>query len=233
MENNAHVMEFCMDYINSQSNPEYALLLKGPWGCGKTFFVERLKERLISDQDEVLVEENIWHISIFGVNTIEELEDKFFEAAHPIISSESGKKILTIGYKIVRSAVKHKYGLDPNDLGVKDTIKTGKIGEDCKLIIIDDIERSGLSPTQLFGYMLEIILKDKVRVIFIGNEDEFSKNFSESDREYAYVREKVIGYTLNIKPEYELAVDVFIKELNLKKVKVDNIRILALDILKK
>lgn len=34
------IRESCLSYIDEwDSNPEYAILLTGAWGCGKTYFV--------------------------------------------------------------------------------------------------------------------------------------------------------------------------------------------------
>lgn len=36
MEKNEHIIIYLNEYI-SMSDPQYAVLLKGKWGCGKTF----------------------------------------------------------------------------------------------------------------------------------------------------------------------------------------------------
>ena len=32
---NKHIVEFLENYIGLSNNPEYAVMLKGEWGCGK------------------------------------------------------------------------------------------------------------------------------------------------------------------------------------------------------
>lgn len=54
---NENIVTYIKDrYINSKMEPEFAILIKGEWGCGKTFLVkkilketygEKYKDRLI------------------------------------------------------------------------------------------------------------------------------------------------------------------------------------------
>lgn len=40
---NKHIIDYLNDYIQ-MSAPRYAVLLKGKWGCGKTYFIQNLKK---------------------------------------------------------------------------------------------------------------------------------------------------------------------------------------------
>ena len=39
---NEHIENYCIDYIESEFNPQFAILIKGEWGCGKTYFINKL-----------------------------------------------------------------------------------------------------------------------------------------------------------------------------------------------
>ena len=40
---NEHIISYIKDnYINSQMSPQFAVLVKGDWGCGKTFLVKKI-----------------------------------------------------------------------------------------------------------------------------------------------------------------------------------------------
>lgn len=45
------------DYMNDKKSPEYAILLHGKWGCGKTFFCKKFMEK------EEYTSDDIWYIS--------------------------------------------------------------------------------------------------------------------------------------------------------------------------
>ena len=41
---NDYIIEYLDYYINLE-NPQYAVLLTGKWGCGKTYFIKKLIEK--------------------------------------------------------------------------------------------------------------------------------------------------------------------------------------------
>lgn len=48
---NENIITYIKDnYINSKMEPKFAVLIKGDWGCGKTFLVKKiLKENYDND----------------------------------------------------------------------------------------------------------------------------------------------------------------------------------------
>ena len=46
---NKHIVEFLENYIGLSNNPEYAVMLKGEWGCGKTWFIKSFIKKLIAE----------------------------------------------------------------------------------------------------------------------------------------------------------------------------------------
>ena len=54
---NEHIKKYIEDYIGID-NPQYAVLLTGNWGCGKTYFIKELiKEwkELDSTEDKIIL----------------------------------------------------------------------------------------------------------------------------------------------------------------------------------
>lgn len=229
---NKHILEFCENYFLSEVNPEYAVLLKGPWGCGKTYFINQFEKYII---DKGHVEENdILNISIFGVANIDELEERIFDKLHPMRSSTCGK----IATTVVKKAIEKHVNIDIDEFAKKD-IKMDELKK--KIFIIDDIERSEISPTKLLGYLSTYVIDEGIRIILICNEDEYAIKFKDEIHNYEKISEKVIGYKLEIKPNSSLAIDCFCKEYKLKeyiprsteivsdvifKLKVNNLRVI-------
>lgn len=203
---NKHILEFCENYFLTDVNPEYAVLLKGPWGCGKTHFVKKFENYMI---EKGYVKENeILNISIFGVATIDELEDRIFELLHPIRSSDCGKIATTVMRKVIEKGTNVDIGEFPKKSIDPENLKK-------KLIIIDDIERSELSPTKLLGYLSTYIIDEGIRIILICNEKEYISKFKDEVHSYEKISEKIIGYKLEIIPEYDIAIQFFCDELKL------------------
>jgi len=78
---NSYIEEYPDYYCNLRYPPEYAVLLKGSWGAGKTWFIKRYCERLKTSNQKYL------YVSLYGIPTFEEIEDAFFQQLHPILSS--------------------------------------------------------------------------------------------------------------------------------------------------
>ena len=205
-------------------------MIKGTWGCGKTHFVKQYVDKCNSELMGMA-----WYISAFGVKGSEDLDNRLFEVAHPIITNKSNKKIFSLSYNIMRGAVKHKLGIEVNDfftplLEMVTNEKTTSYN--CKVLFVDDIERSNMPLKELLGYFSQSIDKD-TRVVFIADEDKIPQK-----EEFKNLKEKLISETYNIEPEYETAIRSFFqdeidsqftylqeKAVNLaRELKIDNLR---------
>ena len=55
---NENIYKYCKKFIQSKSSPHFAILLKGEWECGKTFFIKKLlndKEVKLEKNDYVYI----------------------------------------------------------------------------------------------------------------------------------------------------------------------------------
>lgn len=199
-----NLLEQIEKYVNSGKSTEYAVLLHGEWGCGKTYFCRGLEEKWSSDL--------VWYISVFGVAGKAELDEKIFEASHPIISSNSGKTITKLGYNISKVVLKSKFNVDISAIvdGISDKLKN--IDElQCKLLIVDDVERSKMDLEELLGYFSSY-LYDGLKIIFVANENEILNKKMEG---YSKYKEKMIGENYEIIPDLPKAVEEFNKVFGL------------------
>jgi len=211
---NEHIENYCIEYIESEFNPQFAILLKGEWGCGKTYFINNLISRY-TEKGQKIQSNEIIYISLFGVGNISEIDDILFQKIHPFLSSKKFK--LATGF--IRSAIKSGISLssggmlnfDGIDIAQSKKIKSKELEK--KLLIIDDIERTNLNPVEIFGYFSEYLYQLNMKLIFIGNEDQIPETGDKKDN-YLKIKEKTIGVEFTIKPEIEKAIDFFIKELS-------------------
>ena len=55
---NEHIKEYCEKFIESPESPHFALFIKGDWGTGKTYFIDKLIEKYTNDtnikQNEII-----------------------------------------------------------------------------------------------------------------------------------------------------------------------------------
>jgi len=207
---NKHIDEFLNYYIDDKKlkNPQYAVLLKGKWGSGKTHFINEYKKHL----DEI--SQKCIYVSLYGVTSYDEIETKLLKAIHPKLYND---KTIFAG-KILKGLLKGTLKLDLNDDGKTDGSASVQIPnfkpEDLlntkdRILIFDDVERCSIDIVNLLGYINYFVEHQSYKVILIANEIELEKT-----EKYKEIKEKLIGKTFEFKTDVEQAYDSFIKELN-------------------
>ena len=103
---NEHISQF-LNYYIKLSNPQYAVLLKGKWGSGKSHFINEYKEHLKTNEHKFI------YVSLYGVTSYDEIETKFLETIHPRLYN---KKTIFAG-KIAKQFLKGTLKIDWDDNG--------------------------------------------------------------------------------------------------------------------
>jgi hypothetical protein len=211
---NKYIDEFLNYYVDDEKlkNPQYAVLLKGKWGSGKTHFINKYKKYLDTIGQKYI------YISLYGVTSYDEIETNFLKAIHPKLYND---KTIFAG-KIVKGLLKGTLKLDLDDDGKSDGSASVKIPnfkpEDLlntkdRILIFDDLERCGINKVDLLGYINYFVEHQFYKVILIANEEELEKT-----EKYQKIKEKLIGKTFEFKTEVNQAYDNFVKELKNEEV---------------
>ena len=114
MSPNKHIGNFLNYYLNDLEHPDYAVMISGCWGSGKTYFIKRF---LFSDSEGKEVESvsvNDWltgckmysvvYVSLFGAKNREEIDSRVANIFHNVLNSKKLKiikGITSIGSSIV------------------------------------------------------------------------------------------------------------------------------------
>lgn len=87
MENsNKHIEEFLDYYLNKEQSPDYAVLITGCWGSGKTYFIKRYlggEKKEIKDWLTDCEKYTVVYTSLFGLKNREEIDKKIQEIFRP------------------------------------------------------------------------------------------------------------------------------------------------------
>lgn len=203
---NKHITDF-LDYYIKLKNPQYAVLLKGKWGSGKTYFINNYKDHLEK------IDQKYIYVSLYGVTSYDEIETKFLKAIHPKLYND---KTIFAG-KIAKGLLKGTLKLDLNDDGQADGSASVQIPkfkpEDLlntkdRVLIFDDLERCSIKIVDLLGYINYFVEHQSYKVILIANEEELEKT-----EKYKEIKEKLVGKTFEFKTDVNQAYESFVKEL--------------------
>lgn len=196
---------------------QQVLMVKGKWGVGKTHYITKSFEACSeSETDEIsLSKYNLLSVSLFGVESLETLDDK---VANAIIASKSSKakKLLE---SITSTPAISKY-LPKVDITAYELEGIAKNS----VILFDDLERSKLDFQKIFGYIDNLKNNSSFNCIIAFNDTVLEQN----DWNF---KEKVVDRELRLKSTLDSAItDVFGADHTLAKIvfnrmNIDNIRI--------
>jgi hypothetical protein len=187
---NEHIFGYLKYYLEMSAAPEYAVMINGPWGIGKTSAVKQFINKH--------KRQGIIYASLYGAKSAEDIDQRIIVGMMPALETPLGK----IGGRIV-GALAQKYGLS-------DLIKGGDVKSLAapELIVFDDLERALMEPAELLGYINQMVEHEGRKAVILANEAEIKERIH-----YTRVREKVIGITFDFQQDVHAALGSFIAGL--------------------
>ena len=83
MKSNENIKQYLDDYV-SHTEPGFAVMLNGNWGCGKTHFIDSYMKK---------AKDSFIYITLNGLKTTEQIDDEIFMKLSPRLSKV--KKVIT------------------------------------------------------------------------------------------------------------------------------------------
>lgn len=215
MDNINQQVEKYLDFYLEQVPPKnYAILLDGEWGAGKTHFIKNFCLQPLRAQKKFI------YISLYGVSKASEIDDQIFQQLHPVLSN----KYVSLVSKVAKGAL--KVGLKVDLDGASQDVVSGDISipnvslkdlansaKDA-VLIFDDLERCSIPVEKILGWINYFCEHQNHRTIIIANEKEIKKN-----KKYNEIKEKLIGRVFLITADASEALDSFIENINVISVK--------------
>lgn len=211
---NEHIIKFLNEYLAKPSN-DYAVLITGCWGSGKTYFVSQYmggkKVHKVRDWLMDSVNRTVVYISLFGVKSRDDIENRIFEVLHPHLKESKKSKFAQSGMSLIKALAclfpmtkdLGKYACDTISL-FNDTfcekVKKNKKG---LVVVFDDVERTDMDSPELLGYINEYVEHLGVSCILLADKERWDEaNAMPVNRptlhRLASTQEKVIGKIFNI-----------------------------------
>lgn len=213
---NERIFQYLLHYAENP-DPRYAVMLKGRWGCGKSFFVcnwlDKYKEKYLKGENSL---EPIY-VSLYGLKETSQITRCIDQVLHPFLYSKGAeftKKLFKIAGKIV-----FKTTLDWNKDSKEDvsfdatldslSLLSSKDSEfvGTKLLVFDDLERCLIDMKLLLGYINNFVEHGSCHVIIVGDETHVTENAKNILTEF---KEKTVGREFEVKPDIDAAITYFL-----------------------
>ena len=200
-------------------DPQYAVLLKGKWGCGKTHFINHWIDAYKGNPTTEQVLESIY-VSLYGLSDTKQITTAINRVICPILYGKAAKagKVLAK----IASAMVLKHEVDLNYDGISDlSINIGidslskfksndSLANSKKLLIFDDLERCDIPMKKLLGYLNFFVEQCNCHLIVIGDEDKIAEG--ENKKIFGEFKEKTIGREFEIATDIHSALDTFVNQ---------------------
>lgn len=232
MSQNEHIDDFLTYYLFKCLEPNYAVLIKGKWGCGKSYYIKnylnshglRIIDNFTDKQKNVVI-----YLSLYGVSSKEEINEKVLACLYPIISSSKIdllQKILktapasavlsALSVAMFNSTLPAKGVVEGLDIFVDHYRSEIKKNRKKKIVLVlDDFERAHMPVIELLGFVNECVEFLHIPCIIIAEKDVLinavNKQKDESTMYGLSVSlEKVVGKELQVETSVEKVVDYWV-----------------------
>jgi hypothetical protein len=192
--NTEHIIEVFSEYLDNKKT-QYALLINGKWGCGKTYFWKNQLSQLATTKKLTPI-----YLSLNGISSINDLESLIFIRLIPVIGKEEknwfSNSVKVLG-NVLNQTSKIFLKADLNDL--LKGVSLDSLNFSTYIICFDDLERCQIPIKETLGYINNFIEHKKLKSIFLADEP----NIEKSQQGYVSIKEKVIGRTINFETNIE------------------------------
>lgn len=177
----------------------YAVMIDGEWGCGKTYFVKRyLIDKIQQNEEEKKkINENynvkrVVYISLYGVKSIDDVSKQVFMESY-LAKAGKAKGILKKGTEIVGTLLPVAFDVMKSFTGIEaDADKvSGAVNAFLtiknSIFIFDDLERCDCPVNEILGYINGFVEHEGLKVILVANQKEVGKGAYIKNLELKYL----------------------------------------------
>ena len=227
---NTQLISYLDEYLQMQT-PQFAVMITGKWGCGKTYFIKNIKDQWCSSNKNVSensIDLKPIYVSLNGLSSINSIIRKVKTILYPILYSKGATVAKTVILSALRIASKSFLDLDKDGAGedmnnlldAEGIIEVFKSDSDTlegnRVMILDDVERCKIPLDELFGFINSIVEHSNSKVILICDEEKLDQvaNKEGLATEYKNFKEKLVGQTFALKVNYADIAGQFIDKLS-------------------
>lgn len=174
------ITEEILRYLKDESY-NYAVLIDGEWGSGKTFFVNNILTKEINKQEANLnTNRSVKYVSLYGCKDMADVQENiawsFAEDARRKIKNRMkwGTTVEKVSSNILLSSQKIGNVIMKKFLPEASLYKISSdwLNLGSFIFIFDDLERCDCPVNEVFGFLNELVEHENTKVIIIANEKE-------------------------------------------------------------
>ena len=188
--NTKSMLKEIMNYINND-RLNYALLINGQWGTGKTYFIKnKLFPLLLSDISKEnfikKIKNKIFYqskknfqilkkpiyISLYGVESVDDISIQIYLQLSGKLS-----KFLSLGTGLIKA-----FKTDINFSEILNTLNNQAKLENY-VLVFDDLERINMDINKCLSYINSFVEHQNIKTIIIANENELEKIYFDNNYE--------------------------------------------------
>ncbi|MFC4231585.1 P-loop NTPase fold protein [Parasediminibacterium paludis] len=206
--NTENIEKIFTDYLKTDKT-QYAILLNGSWGSGKTYFWKYSLNKIALDNGFKTI-----YLSLNGISKIDALEHLLFLKLIPFIGNQENtllKNTTRILGNVINQASKAVFKTSLTDI-FKD-ISVDSFNFSKYVICFDDLERCQIPIKEVLGFINNFVEHKSLKTLILADET----NIDTTQKGYDNIKEKVIGRVLN----FELNIAVPLPQI-FKKYEVNN-----------
>jgi GTPase SAR1 family protein len=194
------------NYLNKET--DYALLVTGDWGSGKTYYFKEVLFNIIKEKPTISDASKLYKpllISLYGLKSISEIQTEIFLSLHSILQNKYAKTGINL-LKVVAKGMSQFQGFgnafDKSNQQIID--HNDWIDFNNLVICFDDIERKSesLKLEEFIGYVNTLVENENIKVILIANGEKLD--------DFNNIKEKTIGITIEFQPNFDVSIESLI-----------------------
>jgi hypothetical protein len=184
-----------------KENTNYALLINGKWGSGKTFLWKNVLEKKAIEKEFEPI-----YISLNGINDVREIEGMLLSKALKLdnVYLKNSLKFLRNGINVVGNIIGGGSQLSDVSKGINLNLYLSNM-----VLCFDDLERCSLPIKEILGLINDYTEHKNIKVIICADELEI-----EHKETYHKIKEKLIGRTLSYTANYDELFSSYIENTN-------------------
>ena len=243
--------QYILHYL-TEDKTKSAIMLTAPWGSGKSFYIQNELKPFLEK------EENGSHkclvVSLYGLKELSEISKVLYLESRAKFLNNNSEKMEAgkLATKTILKGVTSFLGIDLSHSDEDMQKLFESIDLSGKLIILEDLERSGIDILEVLGYVNNLVEQDGVKVLLVANEeaikqykplttttedqqnvvesmykatDNNGREFTETAKKYLEIKEKTISDTIQFEEDYSTAISDIIRlfdDENLNRLSNDN-----------